>query len=414
LLKDNLLFSKVTNLNIKIDLLLSLLLMSLAFSIAVSVALTNIILALMFILFLYERKYSDRLAKIKNNPLTYIVLALVGMHIVGTFWTDDLVAASSTIKQVKKFLYIPFLMMFVKREHILYYLQAFIFGMMVSETLTYLVWFKIIPPFMYADATFPSPLIRYNKYTVFVAMAAILILYMFITGRFKTNTQKIINGLFFTTMAINLFISGGRAGQLGFLIALFVLILYVYKGKILRGIGIFIIATSLIFSLAYTTSSLFKARVDQGISDITSYKEGEQKTSLGIRFAYYHNYYQVFKEKPIFGWGTAGYNNAYNKVNAVSPYKAEGSNPHNMYLLFMIQFGLVGLFIFLWLFVYQIYYAFKIKDQYQVLRIAIPLLFVSVNMFYWYLYAFHTLLLYVVLTTILYTKDNETMYLGKE
>ncbi|MCF6245584.1 MAG: hypothetical protein L3J43_11195, partial [Sulfurovum sp.] len=75
------------------DNLLSYLVIGLAFSLPVSVALTNSILVLLILVFLYEREYKKRFEVIKNNSLVYILLLFVLMHVVGCLWSDNLDAA---------------------------------------------------------------------------------------------------------------------------------------------------------------------------------------------------------------------------------------------------------------------------------------------------------------------------------
>lgn len=389
------------------DSLTSYLVIGLAFSIPVSVALTNLILVLILIVFLYERKFKERFEKIKSNPIVYFVLGIVLIHIIGFSYSDNLSMAGTTFKQIKKLLYIPFLMMFVKREHILYYLQAFVLGMMISEALTYLVWLDILSPFMHADHEMPSPLMKHTFYTPYVAMASALIVYFLLYKKHKTLVQKTVTGIFLTTMLFNLFMSGGRGGQVGFLVLFLVLIMYLYRDKLLKGLVIFAIGSTIIFSIAYSYIPLFQERADKAVHEVITFNQGQQTTSVGIRLGLYKNYFEIFKENPIFGVGTGDYLDEYEKVNARSNFKTPIFHPHNMYLLFAVQFGVIGLLLFLSLFIYQLYVGFKIKDDLQVWRIAFPLFFLIIMTVHWYLYSFNTMMLFIVFSAIFYARYDD-------
>ena len=389
------------------DTLSSYLLIGLAFSIVTSVAVTNIILALLLLLFLWERKYKERFSLIKNNPFVYIVLAFVMIHLIGCLWSENLIMAGETLRRAWKFMFIPFLMMFVKREHVWYYLQAFVLGMMLSEILTYLVWLDIVEPFMHATNEMPSPLMKHTYYTPYVAIVSALLIYFLMYKKHKTNVQKTITVFFLFTMLLNLFISGGRGGQVGFFVLFLVLMLYYFRQKVLKGVVIFSIISTILLSLAYQFVPLFENRVDKGINEVTHFTPGEQTTSLGIRLALNKNYFEIFSKNYWLGVGTGDYIDAYKEVNQNSEFKTNITHPHNMYLLIFVQFGLVGGIIFLAIFAYQLLYGFKIKDDLQVLRIAFPLFFLVIMTVNWYLYTFHTLFLFILFSAILYHQYNK-------
>lgn len=389
------------------DILTSYLLMGLAFSISTSVAATNLILFLLVLVFLWEREYKARFSSIKNNPFVYIILAFVLMHLIGCLWSEDLAMAGETLSRVKKLLYLPFLMMFVKREHVWYYLQAFVLGMMLSEILTYLVWLDILPLFMYATNEMPAPLMKHTYYTPYVAMASALLIYFLLYKKHKTNVQKIVTVFFLSTMLLNLFITGGRGGQVGFFVLFFVLMLYYFKGKLLKGMMAFSVMSIILLSLAYQFIPLFESRADKAVYEVTHFTPGKQTTSLGIRLALNKNYFEVFKENPWLGVGTGDYIDAYKKVNQKSEYKTMITHPHNMYLLIFVQLGLVGGMIFLALFTYQLLYGFKIKDDLRVFRIAFPLFFLAIMSVNWYLYTFNTMFLFIFFSAILYHRFDK-------
>jgi O-antigen ligase len=391
------------------DNLLSYLVIGLAFAISTSVAVTNIILVLLMLVFLYEREYKKRFATIKNNPLVYLILVFVSIHALGVLWSENLVIAAEMLARVKKLLYLPVLMMLIKREHILYYFQAFILGMMLSETITYLVWFDIILKFMYASSEMPSALMIHFNYTVYIAMAVFLLTYFLVYKKEKTNFQMLLAVVFLSTMLLNLLISGGRAGQIGFFVMFFVLMINYFKEKILKGFLTFGIVSSILFTLAYTYIPLFQDRADKAVYELSHFRPGKQDTSLGIRLGLNKNYFEIVKEHPWIGVGTGDYLDEYTLVNAKSTHPTPITHAHNMYMQVLVQYGIFGLISFLLIFVYQLYVGFKIKDDLQVLRIAFPLFFMAISMVYWYLYAFNTMLLFILFSAILYRKFDKNV-----
>ncbi|MCW8903287.1 hypothetical protein, partial [Sedimenticola sp.] len=127
----------------------------LGFSLSFSPALVSISLGFILLLFLLERRYKARLALVAGQPLSYIALALVALHIAGFLWTSDTDMAGQTFSRGWKFLLIPFFMMYVRRENVPYLLTAFLSGMALSELTSYLLWLGVIAPFGKATDAIP-------------------------------------------------------------------------------------------------------------------------------------------------------------------------------------------------------------------------------------------------------------------
>ena len=90
-----------------------------------------------------------------------------------------------------------------------------------------------------------------------------------------------------------------------------------------------------------------------------------------------------------------------------SPEGPYANNPHNMYILVLVQLGLVGLMSMLSIFYYQIKLSFDSTVRFtQDLRIALPLLFLLIMWSDSYLLGHYTGLLFVFFSSFLY-KDFE-------
>jgi O-antigen ligase len=90
-------------------------------------------------------------------------------------------------------------------------------------------------------------------------------------------------------------------------------------------------------------------KVQQAITEVRQWTPNQvSTTSMGVRLDFWHASYLIFKESPAFGAGIAGFEEGYKKLS-VGTERQLSVNPHNQYLLFMNQIGLVGVFAFLWL-----------------------------------------------------------------
>jgi O-antigen ligase len=85
----------------------------------------------------------------------------------------------------------------------------------------------------------------------------------------------------------------------------------------------------------------------------------------------------------------------------------ESENPHNMYILVLMQLGLVGLFSLLSIFYYQIQYSYNSPSKFiRDVGITLPILFLVLMLSDSYLLGHFTTLMYIFFSAFLY-KDFE-------
>lgn len=142
--------------------------------------------------------------------------------------------------------------------------------------------------------------------------------------------------------------SGSRGGWVGFPLVLWVL----YQGygrslpkRWLGGLAALIIMGGL---AVYSIPQLgVQHRVHQAFSDIAGFVEqGDSRSSLGARFEMWGAAIQLIPKKPIFGWGTLGYERARDRLveeGLAHPVIQRYDHVHNEYLDAWVKRGVVGL-----------------------------------------------------------------------
>ena len=162
-----------------------------------------------------------------------------------------------------------------------------------------------------------------------------------------------------------------------------------------------------IFLTAYNSSNLFNERVDQAVNEITEYSLGSD-SSIGQRINFTINSWQVIKKNPIIGIGTGDFPQEYLKINQQnSPERRATSNPHNMYILVLMELGIVGLISMLAIFYYQ--FKLSVNSPKKIIRdsgFTLPVLFLVVMFSDSYLLGHYTTLMFVFFSSFLY-KDFE-------
>lgn len=387
----------------------SWLLILFGFTLPLSVAVNNLFAVLIILLWLYKKEYQRTWEIIKNSKVVIAVLLLVLLHIIGMFWTEDVATGLQILKKQWMFLLLPMMMSFVKREHIQYYISAFLLAISISELLSYLIWFEVIPPFLRASLYDPTPFIHHTSYNPFLAFAIYLTGYYMLFDKTLSSMQKILLLLFFFTMSINMFITGGRAGQVGYLVVVVILFFQFFNKHFFRALFLSMLLLSAVLFTAYSSSQIFQDRAKLIVTEIENFKENKN-TSVGLRINFAINTFKIIKEHPLIGVGTGGYEKHYKMINDKHTPGAEvHAHPHNMYLFEIVQFGILGLISLLSILYFQLRFAWKETDMLRAkVGIVLPLLFSVIMFSDSYLLGHFTTMLFVFFSAFLYRPFNET------
>ncbi len=383
----------------KINAATSPLLILFAFLMPLSTAAGSIGGVLLLTAWLFSGNLKDKYKEILHNPVAITVLLYIGLHIVGLLWSEDLVWGLQILKKQWKLLLFPIFLTVVKKEHVNYYIMAFIAAIFLKASKAYLVWLHIIvlppgSPFTTVGATH----VTYNP------MLAIAI-YIIIQNLLFTKNHGIylwpkIILLFY--LSGNMFVTVGRTGQVAFFVLLGVILFQSFykhsKKKLIFGL----VLIPLLFGIIFNFNATFRNRINTAITEI-QHSDTKQITSMGCRMWFYQNTFKLLKTHWLIGTGTGDFPLEYKKINDVcSPSMPATDNPHNHYLLITAQFGIIGLSILLSIFVAQLTMAFRKKDRLTPLRQAFPIFFMVIMLSESYMQVHGTGLLFSLFSSFLY------------
>jgi O-antigen ligase len=393
-----------------IDNINSYLLILVAFFLPLTVFGGNLFAVLIFLLWIIKADFKSDFHRLKNNKLIIAVFLYLILHVIALLWTADMESGLYTLRKQLKFLFIPIFMLFVKREHVKYYILAFLASMSLSEIWSYGIFFELLP--LYGGATLidPIPLMSHITYTPFLTIAIYFLLYYVLFDPSIGKLKKIIYSFFIVTMSINMFITGGRAGQVMFFAMLVVIVFQYFPKNAFKATLVSLFVLLISFSTFYTNSKIFSDRVDIAVTELSDYKN-HTKSSTGLRISAAINSWDIIKENPIIGVGTGDYKNEFISASKKSGIGIHNllviHNPHNMYVLIMVQFGLVGLFSMLYMFYTQIKIATNSNEEFvRKIGIALPLLYLLIMLSDSYLMTHMTGLLFIFISSFIY-KDYE-------
>ena len=389
------------------------LLISLAFLMPLTVAGANTIIVIICLLWLLSGSYSIKYAQITNSKLMIASISFFFLHVIGLIWTEDLSWGFHMLHKMWYFLLLlPVLFSIVKKEYIWQIIYAFLVAIAITEVISYLIWFEIIIPFKSATVSNPTPFMSHISYNPILAFAIYLVLHEIFFNKKITNFVFSLYSFFAISMIVNMFITGGRAGQVAFFAMLVVLILQILdKQRIKSLITIFIVIPGIFFT-AYQASDLFQKRVNLAFNQALEYQPGSNN-SIGYRITYALNSWELIKENPIIGVGTGDFPVEYKKINQIkTPIMTSmglptTTNPHNMYILIFSQLGVIGLISMLSIFYFQIKLSINSSNRFiRDVGITLPLLFLVIMWSDSYLLGHYTTLMFVLFSSFLY-KDFE-------
>jgi len=326
------------------------------------------------LLFFARRNFIYYLKESFANPIVKAFLLYLLVHFLWLFGTENFDQAKKMIDYAK-FAIIPLVFLtFLTKEFAHKVIAGFVSGIFLSELLSYLVRFQFFPPkldlftknlYTISDINNPTPFLYHMHYTVSLSIV-IAFFVIQLLNRETSLKLKIISILFISTATINLSLVGGRSGYLSYVVLLLTVVLLKFKRKALVPLLITTLLISAISYTAYNNSPVFKYRINQSLTAIeTSNTNIEDYTSsLGVRLGFWVYGSKVIENNLLFGVGTG---DQMDEVRAYIPsnqvYVSRHPHLHSVFLSQLVQFGIIGFFVYLNIF-FQIF-RYKYKDEYS-------------------------------------------------
>lgn len=344
-----------------------------AFFLPISKDMSNIAFTIVIILFFIDGNIKNKIKFALKDKVVFAILLFILLHIIWLIGTDYFDYAQIKLSYMKHYLSVIIIVTMVSKEYITKIIAAFVLSMLFSEICSYFIFFGFIEPFNNATIINPVPfMLNHTIYSVFLALSLGILLYKLFENEFKTGyINKIIILFFSITITFNILIISSRLGYILLFAVIFSMTIIFFRRYIFKTIILTIFVISIFYSIAYKNISNFQIRVNQAIQNTEQiFTEQDYTTSEGIRFGFYKYSLEVLKESPIFGVGTGDHIN-YIK-DKIKQYKSPepmlnalgGTNAglHSDYFDVFVQFGIIGLIVFLNIF-YQIL-NYNQKNQY--------------------------------------------------
>lgn len=332
-----------------------------AFSLPLSRGSISFFIVLLPLIWLLEGGFKNKIEKIKSQKILLFFFIYLFYLICSSFWSEDITKALNMIRMTSYFFLIFIFFTSIKRENIDLIINAFLMGMFVSEVVVYGVLFGFWQ-IGNATPTYLSPFMMHIDYSIFLAFTSLLLMNRVLLKKYSLY-EKFIFLFFFLTVTGNLFLSIGRTGQLALVFGIIILFIIHFKIS-LKSMISSILVTIVVFTAAYQVSDNFQTRVSETVNELKDIKAGNLNGSWGIRIAYWITSYNLMGNN-LFGYGIGDFEQVisnelkdekYNYLSIETKEFMSKHHPHNQYLLILLQIGIIGLILFL----YIIYLLFKL------------------------------------------------------
>jgi O-antigen ligase len=307
---------------------------------------TNVLEITLFGLCLFNQELRRRFTDIKKQPLAIGVGAFILMLIIGCFYSvADYQDTLRSLWGWRKILLLPLgLVLFndaLWKNKFAYSLIIFVAIASLFCILCYLLQLNI-------REQEPGVLIRNHATQGMIFSATLFLLGVFLL--FKKHILPIrslwILGLMLVIIGVLVYMTPGRSGYLAFMVVT------VYFGYLLFREKLYKIL-SLVFLLSSTlllTSPVVGERIELGVKEMQHVDHASiGSSSMGMRMLVWKNTIELIKDRPLFGFGTGGFEEAYSKKIKGNPEweKHILHDPHNQFLKIWAEMGIFGLIVFL-------------------------------------------------------------------
>ena len=234
--------------------------------------------------------------------------------------------------------------------------MVFFVGALYAATLYYLTLLQILPKI----EIFANYLVyRGNKSIllgILLAIAAGWMLYEMTSHADRRWLWLRVPAFLYVVIAL-LFLAKSRTASLIFVL-LCLLFFLKYLTMSWRSV-LWMLGLVLMLTVAWLSASDLRLRVIGTVNDINAFSQGQHISDDGIRLEMYSVTSKIIAEKPLAGHGIGTFSSQYKKYSEGLPSKGTRT-PHNDYLFYAAEIGLIGLAALLWVWVTQLTIAWKI------------------------------------------------------
>lgn len=318
-----------------------------AFFLPIKPAPVNLFLLVAVLMVLGQGVYRQAVGRYFRHPIGFATLALVAWLLLSALLpSSNWQAANLYLNKYLRLLLIPVLAAAIERDADRWcILDSFTAGVLLSVLASYSVALGLLP--WPTDATSPVYFKLHITHNFFIALAAPYALWRLCDNwsRWSAPLRFLAIAGLALAMYNFLFMVEGRSGWLA--IACIPAVLAIRQMGYKKG-ALVVVGLAFAALATYSLSPFVHERVAVALQEVQQWHDGlqiAQDTSMGRRLIFWSYSLRAIEHAPLLGYGLGGFE------GAITPYALTDhffifNNPHNQYLLFTVQGGLLALFLY--------------------------------------------------------------------
>lgn len=284
--------------------------------------------------------------KLQPQAWIGIILLTVAYMALSISWTSAEIALSSqSWSRHARLLTIPIVVMLVQtRAELIWALRIFVIGQLFVVLSSWLLVAGIYVPWATSGTAVSQYAVfgSYLEQSMTETVLAIILWFMrdFIFGiRYKPVAIAL-------AMITVVHIYSSLNSRTGFLMctAFVSYAVFVQLPKKLRLSALFL--PLFVLALAFVTSEKVSVRLTQAANEVKTFSDKSDKnTSSGQRLTFWSASLTALSEQPLVGFGSGSWNREYRRIESTKllPGTESVDNPHNLFFLWAVEGGLIGL-----------------------------------------------------------------------
>lgn len=319
-----------------------------------SIALVNIGIFLVIVGWVLSGRYRAKWNLIKGNPITLPCVLLSALVLLGCLYSG---APSAYLgKHLYVYSKLPLMLMLLTVLHETLWqrraLAAFALGSLITLISTYVnIWFDV----PWSETHNQGFGVSHNVFNDYIAQALAMSVFVIVSVVYALDAiDRRAKALWVFITVLTVFsithLLASRTGQV-VIAAMLASMAFVSLPAARRWAALALLGV--LVCMVFFSSPLLRGRVDLALQEISSYMSGDTAlTSIGARLDMWKISLQMFVDSPLWGHGTGSYRLLAEQIYTDRVVCATSCiHPHNQFLFFGVEYGLLGLFayaFFLW------------------------------------------------------------------
>lgn len=321
----------------------------------------NFSLAAFLVCAIFSKKWQTDFHLIWKNPVAQASVACFAMLFLSQFWADaDSALSWAWITKYKKLLIIPLVIPFFQnRQHKVFLIRTVFFSLLLGLLVSYSNFFG----WTHIGDCPEIGCTAHTYITLGVLNCLLFVTAFVLRGQATLSLEKWLfsGGALLAGLNVTL-ISLSRTAQVLLFMLMLILPFFISRSndadnqKKWWGVGgvLILVAVSMVAIGTLKSSRLLDSLERVAVYRMDAFKSTNNAVSVDVRFEFYRKAAALIAEKPLLGWGSGGHELKLLSLSEKGETDNERyvfSNPHNEYLSWTLQTGLIGLSFFLyWLY----------------------------------------------------------------